>query len=117
MPVTTSSVTTLPGRAAAASSFTITPRGPFSLAEAAMFGFGQRAAAATWDGVMRLAFCVDGYAGHAGVEVRQDEAGAVHCVAYATGPADPDLVRAQVARVLTLDHDGEQFSQVGRRTR
>jgi hypothetical protein len=36
--------------------------GPFSLAEAeaAMFGFGQRAGAA-WDKVMRLAFRVDGY--------------------------------------------------------
>lgn len=113
--VTTPSVTALPARAAGVSSFTITPRGPFSLAEAAMFGFGQRAAAATWDRVMRLAFCVDGYAGHAGVEVRQDEAGAVHCVAYGAGPAEPDLVRAQVARVLSLDHDGEQFSQVGRR--
>ncbi len=41
-------------------SFTITPRGPFSLAEAAMFGFGQRSGAA-WDEVMRLAFCLDGY--------------------------------------------------------
>ena len=42
------------------SSFTITPRGPFSLAEAATFGFGQRDGA-VWDEVMRLAFCLDGY--------------------------------------------------------
>jgi len=38
-----------------ARTFTITPRGPFSLAEAATFGFGQRGDA-NWDGVMRLAF-------------------------------------------------------------
>ena len=57
--------------------FTITPRGPFSLAEAAMFGFGQRDGSG-WDGVMRMAFCRDGYEGHAGVEVRQDAAGTVH---------------------------------------
>ena len=41
-------------------SFTITPSGPFSLAEAATFGFGQRDGQG-WDGCMRLAFCVDGY--------------------------------------------------------
>jgi DNA-3-methyladenine glycosylase II len=42
------------------SKFTIAPQGPFSLKEAATFGFGQRAGA-DWDGAMRLAFCVDGY--------------------------------------------------------
>ena len=40
--------------------FTIVPRGPFSLAEAIAFGFGQRDAA-PGDDVMRLAFCLDGY--------------------------------------------------------
>ena len=46
-------------------SFTISPRGPFSLAEAASFGFGQREGQETGAGkttLMRLAFCVDGYA-------------------------------------------------------
>jgi DNA-3-methyladenine glycosylase II len=110
-------------------SFTITPSGPFSLAEAAMFGFGQRAAG-RWEGVMRLAFCLDGYEDQVGVEVRQDEtgqagppdqagpqdqAGTVHCVVH--GPAGTDLgrVRDQVARVLSLDHDGREFSRVGER--
>ncbi len=46
-------------------SFTIAPGGPFSLAEAATFGFGQRAGGG-WDGVMRLAFCLDGYADQVG---------------------------------------------------
>lgn len=96
------------------SSFTISPRGPFSLAEAATFGFGQRDDGA-FDGVMRLAFCVDGYREHAGVELRQDDAGDVHCVVHASPRADPDAVRRQVARVLSLDHDGEEFVRVGRR--
>jgi DNA-3-methyladenine glycosylase II len=91
--------------------FTIVPEGPFSLREAATFGFGQRLET-TWDGVMRLAFCVDGYAEHAGVEVRQDESG-LHCVVH--GDADADAVRRQVARVLSLDHDGAAFARIGDR--
>jgi DNA-3-methyladenine glycosylase II len=91
--------------------FTIHPDGPFSLREAATFGFGQRLET-TWDGVLRLAFCVDGYAEQAGVEVRQDEAG-VHCIAV--GGADVDAVRRQVARVLSLDHDGAAFARIGER--
>ena len=67
--------------------FTIVPEGPFSLREAATFGFGQRLET-TWDGVMRLAFCVDGYAEQAGVEVRQDEGG-VHCVVLGDADIDP----------------------------
>ncbi|HEX4704865.1 MAG TPA: DNA-3-methyladenine glycosylase 2 family protein, partial [Pseudonocardiaceae bacterium] len=92
--------------------FTITPSGPFSLREAAMFGFGQREAE-DFDGVMRLAFCVDGYAAQVGVSVRQDDAG-VHCTVSGSG-FGVDAVRAQVARVLSLDHDGLAFLDVGRR--
>ena len=91
--------------------FTIVPQGPFSLREAATFGFGQRLET-TWDGVMRLAFCVDGYAEQAGVEVRQDEGG-IHCVV--SGDADVAAVRRQVARVLSLDHDGAAFTRIGER--
>lgn len=91
--------------------FTIVPEGPFSLREAATFGFGQRLET-TWDGVMRLAFCVDGYCEQAGVEVRQDEAG-VHC--SVRGGASSDAVRRQVARVLSLDHDGAAFARIGER--
>ncbi len=90
---------------------TIAPRGPFSLEELATFGFGQRLDGG-WDGVMRLAFCVDGYRDQAGVEVRQDAAG-VHCTIEGTG--DAAAVDRQVARVLSLDHDGGAFLEVGRR--
>lgn len=92
--------------------FVIDPSGKFSLREAALFGFGPRDEP-SFDGVMRLAFCVDGYRDHAGVELRQDEAGRVHGVV--TGSADLATVRAQVARVLSLDHDGAAFAEVGRR--
>jgi DNA-3-methyladenine glycosylase II len=102
----------------AAESFTITPRGPFSLTEAANFGFGQRDDD-DFDGVLRLAFCLDGYDGHAGVELRQDDApdgaGPVHAVVQTAGRADLDQVQRQVARALSLDHDGAQFLLVGER--
>ncbi len=97
--------------------FTIDPSGPFSLAEAATFGFGQRDAARrdTWGGVMRLAFCLDSYQGHAGVELRQDEAGVVHGLIHGAAGVEPDAVARQVARVLSLDHDGTGFERVGAR--
>ena len=92
--------------------FTIVPRGPFSLAEAIGFGFGQRDAAA--DDVMRLAFCLDGYEHQAGVEVRQDDAG-VHGIVYGPGAESLEAVRQQVARVLSLDYDAAGFLQAGER--
>jgi DNA-3-methyladenine glycosylase II len=102
----------------ATESFTITPRGPFSLAEAANFGFGQRHDDA-FDGVMRLAFCLDGYDGQVGVELRQDDApdgaGPVRATVQTAGTVDLDRAARQVARVLSLDHDGTQFMLVGER--
>ena len=92
--------------------FTIVPRGPFSLAEAIGFGFGQRDA--TGDDVMRLAFCLDGYQHQAGVEVRQDAAG-VHGTVHGPGGTDLDAVRQQVARVLSLDYDAAGFLRAGER--
>jgi DNA-3-methyladenine glycosylase II len=92
--------------------FVIEPRGAFSLREAALFGFGPRDER-SFDGVLRLAFCVDGYRDQAGVELRQSDDGAVHGTIH--GGADPVAVRAQVARVLSLDHDGAAFAEVGAR--
>jgi DNA-3-methyladenine glycosylase II len=95
-------------------SFTISPQGPFSLAEAAAFGFGQRESQDP-GAAMRLAFCVDGYTAQAGAEVSQDAAGDVHGTAYLPPGTDPALVRDQVARVLSLDHDATGFARVGER--
>ncbi len=97
-------------------SFTIDPMGPFSLAEAAMFGFGQRHET-RFDGTMRLAFCVDGYRAQVGVAVTQDEAGLVHgaIAEGAVGQPSVEAVRAQVARVLSIDHDAAGYVAVGDR--
>src|SRR6476659_1599852 len=92
--------------------FTIQVQGEFSLRESALFGFGQRDEAADYDGAMRLAFCLDGsYEQQVGVVVRQqggDVLGEVH------GPGPTEAVRAQVARVLSLDHDANDFALIGR---
>lgn len=94
--------------------FTITPSGPFSLAQAATFGFGQRDGQG-WDGVMRLAFCLDGYATQAGVEVRQDDSDVVLGTVHGPSELDIQAVQRQVARVLSLDHDGAEFTKIGQR--
>jgi DNA-3-methyladenine glycosylase II len=100
-------------------SFTINPVGEFSLAESALFGFGQRMRPAgvgarelQFDGVMRLAFCLDGYLEQIGVELRQDERG-VHAVVHGAG--ERGAIQGQVARVLSLDHDARGFAEVGQR--
>lgn len=90
---------------------TLRPLGPFELRESATFGYGHRLDP-TFDGVMRTAFCVDGYEAGAGVEIRQDDAG-VHVTVH--GTADPAKATAQVARMLSLDHDGTGFPAVGGR--
>src|SRR5580704_17006974 len=99
--------------------FTIEPQGPFSLAEAAQFGFGQRQGEHQFDGTMRLAFCVDGYRHHAGVSLTQSAGGSVHGTISSTGdaegPADQTAVIAQVARVLSIDHDATSYQAVGDR--
>jgi len=96
-------------------SFSHVPEGPFSLAESATFGFGQRHET-TYDGTMRLAFCVDGWQAQVGVAVTQDQAGVVHGE-ITSGAGDPDLaaVATQVARVLSLDHDARGYVAVGER--
>jgi DNA-3-methyladenine glycosylase II len=92
--------------------FSIVPTGTYSLRESAEFGFGGRAAD-RYDGVMRLAFCLDGYRTQVGVELRQDSAG-VHGVVKGSNNAELPAVAAQVARVLSLDHDASGFADVGR---
>ena len=62
---------------------------------------------------MRLAFAIDGGDGYAGVVVRQPgDDGRLECEVQAEG-GDLTLIERQVARVLSLDHDGEAFLEVG----
>lgn len=91
--------------------FTISPLGAFSLRESAEFGFGQRHSV-PFDGTMRLAFCVDGYAEQVGVALTQDGSG-VH--GEITGDAPVDLVRAQTARMLSIDADARGYEAVSAR--
>ena len=102
-----------PGHHAGMNTFTIVPTGAYSLRESAEFGFGGRSAD-RYDGVMRLAFCLDGYRSQVGVELRQDEAG-VHGTVHGANSAELAAVKHQVARVLSLDHDASGFADVGSR--
>jgi DNA-3-methyladenine glycosylase II len=98
--------------------FTITPRGPFSLAAAERF-FGR------WEGTtgtdtggdaLRVAFLVDDWSGTAGLLVAQDDDGDVHGeVGATTGTPDGARIRAQLARVLSLDHDATGYAALGER--
>ncbi len=90
------------------------PRGPFSLEAAAGFGFGPNTGRPKPEGgIMRLAFPVDGFGAHAGVVLRQDAEGVVHGEVYRA--RDVEAVERQVARILSLDHDGEAWAAVGER--
>jgi len=95
------------------STFAIVPEGPFSLDEAANFGFGPQMARPTPSGgTMALAFTLDGYQRQAGVFVRQS-GDRLDCELF--GDADPDTARRQVQRVLSVDHSGTAWSAVGTR--
>jgi DNA-3-methyladenine glycosylase II len=100
----------------AVTTFDIVPRGPFSLEAARTFagGFAATSAAArrrptgsSWPSRRRL----DRQRRR---EVR--EAGGTITVSYATvGNPDDDALRLQVARCLSLDHDGTGWPDVGKR--
>jgi DNA-3-methyladenine glycosylase II len=88
--------------------FRLVAVGSYSLREAAQFGFGQRDP--HWDGVMRLAFCLDGgFDSQVGVELTQDGpllSGRI------TGDGDAEAIRRQVARVLSVDRDARGYDDL-----
>ena len=91
--------------------FTLHPSGAFDLAAAAGFGFGPSTGAERpARPEMTLAFCTDDLRHHAHVALTQSPDGAVH------GEVDTDgdlvAVERQVARVLSLDHDGAAWERV-----
>jgi DNA-3-methyladenine glycosylase II len=95
----------------------LVPRGPFSLRAAAEFGFGPNAGRPqTFDGAMRLAFPIDGGRGHAGAVLRQGlPDGPVSVELQTTEGGDRKRALRQIARIVSLDHDGEAFLEVGGR--
>jgi DNA-3-methyladenine glycosylase II len=98
--------------------FVLEPRGPFRLRSAARFISGWEGAAsgpaAEEDTAVRLAFLVDDWSGHAGVVLRQDDDdGPVRGTISGSTASDRDRVRAQAARVVSLDHDGAGYAAIG----
>ena len=99
--------------------FTLVPRGPFSLAASIKFleGFTPAAYRGSADGVLELAFGVEGSWETVGVRVRQVPAGVTAEIVSPQAPP-PGLVaevRPQVERILSLDVDGSGFPAVGER--
>jgi DNA-3-methyladenine glycosylase II len=90
--------------------------GEFSLRAAAGFGFGPT------EGItpestsrLRLAFPLDGGRGYAGAVLRQDEDlhGPVSVELTLRDGAPAEVALSQVARIVSLDHDGAGFLAVG----
>ena len=102
--------------------FTMSPRGPFSLAASIQFLEGFTPAAyggpqAAPDPVLELAFPMEGSWQTVGVRVRQ-QAGKVTAEVVSPQAADAGLVRElrpQVERILSVDVDGSDFPAVGER--
>jgi DNA-3-methyladenine glycosylase II len=96
--------------------FTLEPQGPYSLRESAAFIDAWHEAPSEGgktEGHLHLAFLTDGDWATAGVCLRQDGPGAVKGEVY--GEAPTDAVRAQTARILSLDVDGREWANVARR--
>jgi DNA-3-methyladenine glycosylase II len=96
--------------------FEIEPRGPFSLDAARTFAGGFAASiggGGATDAGLVMAFPVEGWAGSVAVDVHQAPDGIVRV--RLDGPADVEAVRTQVARSLSLDHDGTGWPLVGKR--
>ena len=95
--------------------FTIEPRGRFSLAAAQDFAGGFAAgigAHGTTTGLL-MTFPVEGWDGSAAVDVWQTPDGIVH--GEISGSDDTETVRRQAARSLSLDHDGSGWEAIGKR--
>ena len=98
--------------------FTIEPRGRFSLAASQQFLGGFTPAGGTFasdDTRLTMAFPVDGWSGSAAAMVWQDGE-LIRGEAVVSSPdVTIDAVRDQVARTLSLDHDGTGWEEVGLR--
>ncbi len=97
----------------------IVPAGPFSLTAAAGFAGGFPAGLGVHEsstGIL-MTFPVEGWERSAAVDVWQTEDGVVHgdVLGELHGDADLTAIRTQVARSLSLDHDGTGWIDVGGR--
>jgi len=96
-------------------SFTIEPKGRFSLAAAQDFaeGFPAGTGASGQTGGLLMTFPIEGWRGSAAVNVRQDADGTIH--GETADANELDTVTGQVARSLSIDHDGTGWIEVGDR--
>ena len=89
--------------------------GPYDMREVALMGFGHRDEK-SFDGTMRMAFCLDGgYQRSVGVAARQDGDRLTLEVETDDQPlteGELETLRRQVARVVSLDHDGAAFHRL-----
>ena len=100
----------------ASRTFELEPLGGYSLRESARFidawheapGDGGKT-----EGHLHLAFLTDRDWIPAGVCLTQEPSGEVRGTVYGSAPID--AVRAQTSRILSLDVDGREWSEVGRR--
>jgi DNA-3-methyladenine glycosylase II len=94
--------------------FTLEPRGPFTLASAARFIAGWPPGQGDVDDDhVRLSFLVDDWSGPASVVMYQHGN-----VVQGTVEADnEERAISQAARILSLDHDGTGYAEVGERDR
>jgi DNA-3-methyladenine glycosylase II len=92
--------------------FTLEPRGPFTLASAARFVAGWPPGQAdVGEDELRLDFLVDDWSGPAHVVLREADG-----VIGGTVEADnAERAIAQAARIVSLDHDGSGYPEVGER--
>jgi DNA-3-methyladenine glycosylase II len=98
--------------------FEIVPRGPFSLEAAQSFAGGFAAGIGGGETTQRgivMAFPVEGWTTSAAADVSQTPDGVVHVRFESTAPVSADSVHRQVARCLSLDHDGSGWPAVGER--
>lgn len=96
--------------------FALEPLGDYSLRESAGFIDAWHEAPSEGDptaGHLHLAFLSDGTWAPAGVCLTQDGKGRVHADVF--GDADAATVRAETARILSLDVDGRGWPDVARR--
>jgi DNA-3-methyladenine glycosylase II len=92
--------------------FTLEPRGPFTLASAARFIAGwPPGQGEVSEQEVRLDFLVDDWSGPGHVVLREAD-GLVHGTVEADN--EPRAI-AQAARIVSLDHDGSRYPEVGER--
>ena len=92
--------------------FTLEPRGPFTLASAARFIAGWPPGQGDVDDdQVQLRFLVDDWSGPAHVILRHED-GLVHGSVAAD---NEERAIAQAARIVSLDHDGTGYAEVGER--